>query len=92
MSNVPEWLTEALKNRKLSVLKSQGPVSSDASEYIMVAPLDEMIRIQNIIASLCLAEMEGELNKVDWNIIGGVANRLAHFIEEPVHIKFDDWK
>ena len=86
---IPAWLEEALRNRRLSVRKAQGPVSSDAAEYVLVLPLVDAIAFQNLMVGAVLANEEGELDNFNFDALGGASNALADFIEDPVQIRYE---
>lgn len=86
---VPEWLQTALRERRLSVRKSRGPVSSHARDYILVLPLSEAIHMQNLMAGAWLAHADDELDQYNFEALVGAANRLADLIEDPVEIRYE---
>jgi hypothetical protein len=65
--------------------------STDPKDYVAVAPLDELMGIQNLVAGVYLAHLEGELDHYNWEALLGAGNRLVHFIEEPVEVDYESY-
>jgi hypothetical protein len=65
--------------------------STDPKDYVAVLPLDELMGIQNLVAGVVLAQLEGELDRYNWEALLGASNRLCHFTEEPVEVCFEEY-